>query len=113
MTQAHLPDAAPSPARPLSDQAFARSAGAPLLTGNSVELLFDSTQNFPAWRQAIASARVSVMIEMYLFADDPFGQEILDLLIARARAGRPWSISDEMVHRTSVKYMGTTKASKG
>jgi len=87
MTQAHLPDAAPSPARPLSDQAFARSAGAPLLTGNSVELLFDSTQNFPAWRQAIASARVSVMIEMYLFADDPFGQEILDLLIARARAG--------------------------
>lgn len=73
--------------RHLADQAFARSAGAPLTLGNRVELLFDSVDNFPAWRQAIAAARESVMIEMYLFADDTYGRALRDLLCSKAQAG--------------------------
>lgn len=75
--------------RHLADQAFARSAGAPLSNGNSVALLFDSQQNFPAWLEAVSSATESVMIEMYLFADDAFGRRMRDALIERARAGVP------------------------
>jgi CDP-diacylglycerol--glycerol-3-phosphate 3-phosphatidyltransferase/cardiolipin synthase len=73
--------------RQLADQAFARSAGAPLLGGNAVTPLFDSTDNFPAWEAAIAGAREAVWVEMYIFAADPFGLRIRDLLAERARAG--------------------------
>lgn len=73
--------------RYLADQAFARSAGAPLTNDNQVELLFDSCQNFPAWLAAVEGAQESVLIEMYLIADDRFGRQMRNALIARARAG--------------------------
>lgn len=73
--------------RAMADQAFARSAGAPLTTGNHAALLFDSQQNFPAWLSAIDNARQSILIEMYLFADDSFGRRMRDALAERARAG--------------------------
>lgn len=73
--------------RQLADQAFARSAGAPLSNGNHVELLFDSNQNFPAWLDAVEHAIESVMIEMYLFADDSFGRRMRAALIERAQEG--------------------------
>ncbi|BEV73292.1 MULTISPECIES: phosphatidylserine/phosphatidylglycerophosphate/cardiolipin synthase family protein [unclassified Paludibacterium] len=73
--------------RLLADQAFARSAGAPLINGNQVELLFDSTQNFPAWLQAIESASESILIEMYLFADDDYGRRVRSALIDKAMNG--------------------------
>ena len=38
----------------LADQAFSRTAGAPLVTGNRVDLLLDARENYPAWKQAIA-----------------------------------------------------------
>ncbi|MBV8680983.1 MAG: cardiolipin synthase B [Aquitalea sp.] len=73
--------------RRLADQAFSRSAGAPLITGNDVQLLYDSTDNFPAWQQAIAGAEESVFIEMYILANDRYGREIRQLLIDKALAG--------------------------
>lgn len=73
--------------RQIAEQAFSRSAGAPLVSGNQVNLLFDSGENFPAWEAAIAAARESVMIEMYIFADNRFGRRLRDLLIERANAG--------------------------
>ncbi|RQO76818.1 cardiolipin synthase B [Aquitalea sp. FJL05] len=73
--------------RKLADQAFSRSAGAPLIAGNSVQLLYDSSDNFPAWKQAIAAAEDSVFIEMYIVANDRFGREIRQLLMDKATAG--------------------------
>ena len=87
-----MPILSPHPAnqeliRHLAEQAFSRSAGAPLVGGNHLELLYDSVENFPAWEQAIADSRESVFIEMYIFANDAFGLRIRDLLTERARAG--------------------------
>jgi len=73
--------------RRLADQAFSRSAGAPLLGGNAVTLLFDCTDNFPAWEAAIGVAQDSILIEMYLFSADAFGTRLRNLLAERARAG--------------------------
>ncbi|KZE32954.1 phospholipase D-like domain-containing protein [Crenobacter luteus] len=73
--------------RQLADQAFSRSAGAPLVGGNAVTPLFDCTDNFPAWEAAIAAARDSIHVEMYIFAADAFGTRLRDLLAERARAG--------------------------
>ncbi|MDN0076639.1 phospholipase D-like domain-containing protein [Crenobacter sp. SG2303] len=73
--------------RQLADQAFSRSAGAPLVNGNRVELLFDSTENFPAWKDAIAGAKESVLIEMYIFANNRYGRQLRELLAERATAG--------------------------
>ena len=50
--------------RQMAERAFSRSAGAPLISGNQVDLLFDSAENFPAWESAIAGARESILIEM-------------------------------------------------
>ena len=43
--------------RLLADQAFSRTAGAPLVAGNAVSLLLDAEENYPAWLEAIAGAR--------------------------------------------------------
>ncbi|UTH76555.1 phosphatidylserine/phosphatidylglycerophosphate/cardiolipin synthase family protein [Chromobacterium sp. IIBBL 290-4] len=73
--------------RQLAEQALSRSAGAPLMPGNQVELLYDSADNFPAWEKAIADSQDSVFIEMYIFANDQFGWKIRDLLIQKAKTG--------------------------
>jgi cardiolipin synthase len=73
--------------RPLADQAFSRAAGAPLVLGNRVELLLDAAENYPAWREAIAAAKRSVHVEMYILRGDPAGREFADLLAGRAREG--------------------------
>ena len=87
MTENRFADSNSLAIRRLADLAFSRTAGAPLTQGNSAELLFDSTENFPAWLQAIESAVHSIMIEMYLIADDRFGQTLRDALIRRAASG--------------------------
>ena len=40
------------PVRSLANQAFSRAAGAPLIEGNSVRLLKDARENYPAWLDA-------------------------------------------------------------
>jgi cardiolipin synthase len=73
--------------RGLADRAFSRAAGAPLVLGNRVELLLDARENYPAWREALAAARRTIHLEMYIFRDDDAGQAFGDLLARKACEG--------------------------
>jgi cardiolipin synthase A/B len=73
--------------RMLADQAFARTAGAPLVPGNSVRLLKNAEENYPAWLEAIRSARQLIHFESYIIHDDAIGQQFADALMAKARDG--------------------------
>ena len=72
--------------RELSDQAFSRAAGAPLIEGNSVRLLRDAHENYPAWLDAIRRAKHHIRFEIYFICEDEAGREFADALIGRARA---------------------------
>ncbi|HZS05650.1 MAG TPA: phospholipase D-like domain-containing protein [Blastocatellia bacterium] len=73
--------------RILADQAFARAAGAPLVPGNSVRLLRDARENYPAWIEAIRSAERTVHFESYIIHEDEQGRQFAELLAAKAREG--------------------------
>lgn len=73
--------------RPLAEQALSRAAGAPLSTGNRVELLIDARANFDAWLEAITSAKRNILFGNYIFRDDAVGREFVAALAERARAG--------------------------
>lgn len=82
-----MPVDEPREAPALVEQAFARASGAPLVPGNDVRLLKDAGENYPAWLEAIASARHTVHFESYIIHDDESGREFARALIARARTG--------------------------
>jgi cardiolipin synthase A/B len=73
--------------RSLADQAFSRSAGAPLIAGNRVRLLRDAAENYPAWLEAMGRAQTHVHFENYILADDHIGGRFADVMIERAKAG--------------------------
>ena len=73
--------------RALAEQAFSRTAGTPLVPGNSIRLLRDARENYPAWLDAIARAQRFIHFESYIIHDDPVGEQFSDALIARARDG--------------------------
>jgi cardiolipin synthase len=73
--------------RHLADQAFARAAGAPLVPGNAIRLLRDARENYPAWLDAIHSARRTIHFESYIIHEDDEGRRFAEALAARARAG--------------------------
>ncbi|MBL0164859.1 MAG: cardiolipin synthase B [Xanthomonadales bacterium] len=73
--------------RLLAEQAFSRAAGAPLITGNRVDLLIDGQANFDAWLEAIRSARSSILFENYIFRNDSLTLGLRDALVERAKAG--------------------------
>jgi cardiolipin synthase len=75
------------PLTPLAQQAFSRAAGAPLVEGNRIRLLEDARENYPAWLEAIASARDHVHFESYIIYDDDAGKAFADALLDRARHG--------------------------
>ena len=77
----------PTPSRLLAEQALSRTAGAPLLGGNKVELLIDAEAHFAAWLAAIRNARQRVLLENYIIRDDEVGHAFLDALTERARDG--------------------------
>jgi len=70
-----------------ADNAFLRAAGAPLVAGNSVRILIDAAQNFPAWLEAIRAAQRSILFECYIVEDDAVGREFISALAERARSG--------------------------
>jgi len=74
-------------ARDLTQQAFERSANAPLIDGNQVRLLKDAGENYPAWLAAIAAAKSRIHFENYILAADEIGNRFADALIERAQAG--------------------------
>ncbi|MDQ0007973.1 cardiolipin synthase [Luteibacter jiangsuensis] len=73
--------------RLFAEQALSRSAGAPLIGGNAVELLIDAQAHFDAWLAAIAAARRHVFLENYIIRDDRVGKAFRDALVERAKAG--------------------------
>lgn len=74
-------------ARIMAAQAYSRAAGAPLVHGNSIRLLKDASENYPAWLEAIRSAEKNVYFENYIIRDDIIGQRFADALIAKAKEG--------------------------
>jgi cardiolipin synthase len=53
----------------------------------SIELLRDGAETFPAWLEAMRSARREILVEMYWFDSDRAGRTFADVLAERARAG--------------------------
>ena len=76
-----------SPLSELTEQIFLRTTGAPLTPGNGLRALKDSTENYPAWLEAIASARRKVYFENYIIGDDAVGTQFIAALTERARTG--------------------------
>ena len=73
--------------RELAHQAFSRAAGAPLIDGNEVRLLRDAKENYPAWLDAIASAKRNIHFESYIIHEDREGWKFADALTSKARDG--------------------------
>ena len=76
-------------ARPglLTDEAFSRAAGAALIPGNRIRLLKDAQENYPAWIDAIKSARHWIHFETYIMHEDETGRLFAQLLAERAQEG--------------------------
>lgn len=75
------------PLRLLADQAFARTAGAPLVEGNCVRLLKDGCENYPSWLDGIKSAQQWIHFETYILHDDKIGRVFAEALADAARRG--------------------------
>jgi phosphatidylserine/phosphatidylglycerophosphate/cardiolipin synthase-like enzyme len=73
--------------RALTADAFLRTSGAPLVRGNSLRILRDGSENYPAWMKAIESARKSIHLEMYIIHNDNTGRRFRDLMAEKARQG--------------------------
>jgi cardiolipin synthase len=64
-----------------------RVAHAPVLRGNSVELLVDTNLTLRRIEEAILQAQRSIHLEYYIWQPDRTGGRLRDMLIERARAG--------------------------
>ncbi|HYI01307.1 phospholipase D-like domain-containing protein [Hyalangium sp.] len=78
---------APLPRSDLAERAFDRASGAPLVPGNTVRVLLDAQENYPAWLEAIRSAQRSILFENYIIEEDEVGLAFAEELAGRARAG--------------------------
>ncbi len=58
-----------------------------LLCNNTVRLLCNGSEAFPAWLAAIDAAQIRVSLEMYIFNDDRIGRRFADALAQTARRG--------------------------
>ncbi|KPK82398.1 MAG: hypothetical protein AMS25_02485 [Gemmatimonas sp. SM23_52] len=58
-----------------------------VLRGNSVELLVDGDDFYPALLEAVSAAASSIHLQTFIFGRDRIGRELLNLLSTRARAG--------------------------
>ena len=74
-------------ARAYAEQAFSRAAGAQLVEGNVLRVLRDARENFPAWLEAIESARERIHLECYIISNDRVGAAFADALIRKVREG--------------------------
>src|SRR5688500_2672924 len=62
-------------------------ASAPSVGGNSVEILLNGEQTFPAQRAAIRSATTTITYAQYFYEDGPVARDIAEALAERCRAG--------------------------
>ena len=73
-----------------TDPNFRRSLdnfGTPMVGGNTVELLLNGDQIFPAMTRDIRQAKKSVNLETYIFQPDRAGREFADAMIEAAHRG--------------------------
>jgi cardiolipin synthase A/B len=75
------------PLRVLAGEALSRAAGAPLVGGNSVRVLKDAEENYPAWLAAIRAARTRIFFENYIVSNDDVGRQFVSALADKAREG--------------------------
>lgn len=75
------------PMRSLANQAFSRAAGAPLIEGNTIRLLQDARENYPAWLDAIRGAKRYIHFENYIIHEDDAGRMFADALVGKAQEG--------------------------
>ena len=73
--------------RIMAAQAFSRAAGAPLVHGNSIRLLRDAKENYPAWFDAIRSAEKNVYFENYIIRSDKIGRAVLRHAYCESKRG--------------------------
>lgn len=91
----------------IAEEVLLRVSGAPLVGGNRVRILRDGTENYAAWKEAIAGARRWIHFETFLIHEDPIGWEFAGLLMAAARRGvRVRLLCDWLgaVRRTSRRF---------
>jgi cardiolipin synthase len=69
------------------DRPIAAPTPRELAPPDSVQLLRDGAEAFPAWLEAIASAQDEILVEMYWFDSDRTGWRFAEALMERARAG--------------------------
>jgi cardiolipin synthase len=74
-------------ARELANRAFFRAAESPLRRGNTVRLLKDAGENYPAWLEAIGAATRTIHFECYIIHDDEAGGAFAAALMDKSRAG--------------------------
>ena len=70
-----------------AEQVFSRTAGAPIIPGNKVQLLKDAAENYPAWIESMKAAEKWIHFESYIMHEDDFGREFGELLADKAREG--------------------------
>jgi cardiolipin synthase len=73
--------------REFTEQAIVRTSGSPLIAGNALRLLRDSTENYPAWLDAIVTARRYILFENYIIGNDAVGRMFAEALAAKVREG--------------------------
>jgi cardiolipin synthase A/B len=71
----------------LAEQAFSRAAGTSLSEGNLVRLLRNAGENYPAWLDAIRSAKHHIHFESYIIHGDEVGRQFADAFIDKATEG--------------------------
>jgi cardiolipin synthase len=76
-----------TPLDAIASNSFCRVADARQFFGNSVRLLSDGGENYPAWLAAIAQAKDSVYLENYLFWEDEIGLAFAEALADAAQRG--------------------------
>lgn len=68
-------------------EAFSRIAEARPTHNNVVRLLRDASENYPAWLEAISSAKRYIHFESYIIHEDKQGHLFADALIEKAKEG--------------------------
>ncbi len=62
-------------------------SGNPLVLGNSLELLIDGPETYAAMFESISAAKSHIHLQIYIFTDDPIGEELAALLQEKAAKG--------------------------
>jgi cardiolipin synthase A/B len=73
--------------RDFAERALSRAAGTPPTGGNTVRLLKDARENYPAWLDAIRRAKRHIHFESYIIHEDDTGWEFAAALMEKAAQG--------------------------